>query len=108
MPPSGYSKTQSNSVRSLCESCLNALIQENIGTRSPVEALKREIAHIKRDLEISKRAVVATKVLELTRGFYSALLARNPGSFESLAEHSEIVLDEIEESILDIHVVETV
>ncbi|KKU67850.1 MAG: hypothetical protein UX89_C0012G0011 [Parcubacteria group bacterium GW2011_GWA2_47_16] len=107
MPPSGYSPTQSNAIRSLCESCLNALVQENIATRSPVEALERELAHINRDLETTNRPVVATKVLELTKGFYSALLARNPGSFESLAEHSEIVLDEIEESILDIHVVET-
>ncbi len=107
MPPSGYSPTQSSAVRSLCESCLNALVQENIRIRSPMEALKREIAHIKRDLETTSRAVVATQVLELTRGFYSSLLACSPDSFESLAKQSEIVLDEIEKSILDIHVVDT-
>mgnify|MGYP001598815833 CR=1 FL=1 len=106
MPPSGYSSNQSQAVRSLCESCLNDLAQENTGIRSPVEALKREIRHIKNALT-SERLVVATKVLELTQGFYESLLARNPDSFESIAEYASAVLDEIEESILGIHVIET-
>jgi hypothetical protein len=72
-----------------------------------MEALQREVRHIDSALKTLDCPPVARKVLELTQEFYETLLPCNPDSFESLSEHAADVLDKIEESILDIHVVET-
>lgn len=87
-------------------SCFDALVSENMGIRSPVQALERELSHIQRDLEENSRQPVETKVLELTGEFYKELLVLTGESsdFSHCAILAAKTLERIDGGILEIHV----
>jgi hypothetical protein len=104
MPPSGYSSNQSSYITDFLGSCMVALILENRGIRTPEAALAREIEHIDRDLRETKRSAIETKVLELTRAFYSEISKTEPQNYEELQDTSDAHLKQIDKDILAIHV----
>lgn len=104
MPPSGYNKTQAESVCHFFRSCVTALIEENIGRRDPKTAILREIDSISHDLTHEKRSKFERDLLSLTREFYETLLNDCPQLLDELAEHAENCLSEFHSRILDIHV----
>jgi hypothetical protein len=84
------------------------LIAENRGVRSPEAAVQRELNHIGIDVASVKRASIPTKLLELTKSFYEALLNKKSADFEKLEEDSEELIASIERDIEAIKVADLV
>ena len=104
MPPSGYNKTQAESVCDFLRSCVESLIHENRGVRDPQTAIRREIDSITRDLKKEKRPGFERDLLGLTKAFYETLLKNCPKNLDDLSEHAEGCLSDFRSRILDIHV----
>jgi hypothetical protein len=108
MPPSGFHRKHSQPISAFFRACVDDLIAENKGVRTPESAIQRELSHIKSDIASTKRGVIPTKILELTRGFYEDLLKKKSADFEELEEHSEALIGLIEQEVESIKVADTV
>lgn len=108
MPPSGFYRKHSQPISAFFRACVDDLIAENRGVRTPEAAIQRELRHIKSDISSTERGVIPTKILELTRGFYEALLEKKSVDFEELEERSDELIVSIEQEIESIKVADTV
>jgi hypothetical protein len=104
MPPSGYSPPQSSSIRHFLASCSVALSDECKERNEPLASgLQREIADIDRYCADEAVTSIQQPVLQLTRAFYDAVLAKvNFGSsYESSVAYA---LDDVERQVLAVHI----
>lgn len=107
MPPSGYTTGQAGSVIAFLSSCAAALEQEarSLG-RTPIAALRREIANIQSALGDDINTSVSRDVLQLTATFYSSILDMAPSDFKTYSICTMDALKQVEAGILSIHVVD--
>jgi len=104
MPPSGYSKEQSELIQKFLISVSNDLKQEGQILRlSPEKALKREIENIDQILN-SENYKLYESVLTLTRWFYAELLVHKPIDYINFIDVRKEVLTNVQEVVLSIHV----
>lgn len=104
MPPSGFSKQQSEFITNFLKSCGFALKSESISLgRTPKEGLLKEINDINQYISNSNNPT-ANHLLNLTRNYYEELLQENPEDFESFEKIMLVKLDIISNTILDIKV----
>ena len=108
MPPSGFYRKHSEPISAFFRACVDDLIAENKGVRTPEQAIQRELNHIKFDTTSTKRDAIPTKILELTRDFYDALLKKKSLDYGGLEEHSEELIALIEREIEAIKVADPV
>jgi len=113
MPPSGFSNKHTNGIENLLSLCVEDLIAENKGIRTPLEAVQREIDHIDRDRKEKKRSAACGAVLDLVHDFYGRLKevlvsARKSTDMDELGKISEQIIWNISQEILDIKVLESV
>jgi hypothetical protein len=108
MPPSGFFKKHSHGISTFLQACVEDLIVENKGIRTPELAIQRELRHIKTDMTSTKRGPIPTKVLELTRGFYEALLSKKSADYEELKINSQKLIGGIERDIEAIKIADAV
>jgi hypothetical protein len=108
MPPSGFYRKHSQPISAFLRACVDDLIAESKGVRSPESAIQRELSHIKSDISSTKRGPIPTKILELTREFYEGLLWKKSADFEELEERSEELIASIEREIESIKVADAV
>jgi hypothetical protein len=108
MPPSGFFEKHSQAIAAFFQGCVEDLIAENKGVRTPKSAIERELRHIKTDITATNRGPIPTKVLELTRSFYEALLSKNSLDFDELDSHSQQLISVIERDIEAIKIADTV
>ena len=108
MPPSGFNGKHSAGISGFLRHCVEDLISENRGIRTPDQALQRELKHIRTDLAGVKRGQIPTKVLELTQSFYEELVKTNSKNFDEVQQHSEKLLTSIENQIEDIKVADVI
>ncbi len=105
MPPSGYSKSQSDSIVEFLRSCGSALEDEAASlAESYVDALGRERAGIAASLIDKPQPLAAKMVLELTLCFYDSVFKKNPYSKEEFWDAVDESLAKIESQILAIKV----
>ena len=108
MPPSGFFKKHSQGISAFFQACVEDLISENKGVRTPELAIQRELRHIKTDITSTKRGAIPSKVLELTRSFYEALLSKKSVGYEELEIDSKELIDGIERDIEAIKIADEV
>lgn len=108
MPPSGFFEKHSRAIATFFEGCMEDLIAENKGVRTPKLAIERELRHIKTDIAAKNRGPIPTKVLELTRSFYEVLLSKNSTDFDELDSHSQQLISVVEHDIEAIKIADTV
>jgi hypothetical protein len=109
MPPSGYTKIQSDSVVKFLRSCCRDL--EKVGLAqglTPVEALKQESANITKILNSTNRNSPTHSVLKLTQAFYDGLKKETPMSYKVLRQQVGVALARLDEEILAVKVPELV
>ncbi len=107
MPPSGYDATLREKLSEFFAGCLNALIKENRGLRSPHEAVAREIRHIDADIAKHKRPPAAEATHRLTRTFYEKMLENlleDERDFDHLIAIGTTAIGEIDAEVKAIHV----
>jgi len=104
MPPSGYSKNQSELIVGFLISCSDLLIQEaKEQSISPITALQKEISNIKLCLE-NNNSQFQSIILNLTKLFYEKLLANKPKDFQDLKIIRENICNSFSIEISQIHV----
>jgi hypothetical protein len=102
MPPSGYTAQEVRSLRDFLYSCSQQLALESAASGRSLEGgLRREIQHISGVLPVSP--AFARAVLELTRGFYEAVLTSLVRT-KSYDDSVQQVLNKFDDEILSIHV----
>lgn len=109
MPPSGFNENHTHPLTTFLHRCLDELVDENRGKRTPHEALAREISNIDSDLARIKRSDFATATLKQVMAFYAALANRLPAgetSFDALILCGYEVENVLAEEILAVRVVE--
>ena len=105
MPPSGYTKPQSNAIVQFLSSVTNSLIEEGtLFKLTAAEALKREIDNIQQICQSEQFGIMSDAVLKLTALYYERLLAQKPKGYEQLRQFSVEILADFDEEILAIHV----
>jgi len=108
MPPSGFDDKHSKKICGFLRSCIDDMIIENRGVRTPAQAVKQELKHIASDLRQTQRGPLATKVLELTQVFYSDLAQKKSRDFQELQAHSEELLEAAKSEIEAIQIADLV
>ena len=109
MPPSGYTKVQSNSIVKFLRECCRDL--EKVGLAqglTPVEALTQESTNITKILKVSLRSSPTRSVLKLTQVFYDGLKKEDPKNYKVLRQQTKVALDKLNEEILAVKVPELV
>ena len=105
MPPSGYSKKQSESIVDFLKSVSDSLKMEGISFElSPIEALNKEINNINEIVVSEQFNIMSNIVLELTKWFYQRILEFNPLDYEIFIEIRDKIIVEVASDILAIHV----
>lgn len=105
MPPSGYTKKQSDFIISFLESVSFSLKEEGEELKlTPIEALKREIKNIDDIVKSEQFNDISNIVLELTKWLYNCLLDKTPKNYDFFLEYRDDILKHVDLSILDIHV----
>ncbi|HEV2691996.1 MAG TPA: hypothetical protein VG347_03800 [Verrucomicrobiae bacterium] len=108
MPPSGFYKKHSQPLAGFFRACVEDLVSESKGVRTPALAIQRELRHIQMDSASTTRGPIPTKILELTQKFYEDLLAKGSTDFERLEQDSEELIGSIERDIEAIKVADVV
>lgn len=93
-------------ISGFLSSCVDDLISQNRGLRTPSEAIAREIRHIDKDLGEVQRGKVPEKLLELTKHFYVSLASRHSPTFEALRTDADQIVQDLDREILSIQVSE--
>jgi hypothetical protein len=101
MPPSGYTKLQSQSIKSFMISISDDLIEENLDS-SPIEALIKEIGVIEILLK-NEKSELKKNILNLTSWLYKEMLKKKPLNYTDFNSMREEIVKDIETQILDIH-----
>ncbi len=104
MPPSGFRENHTLALSNFLSGCLDDLIKENVGVRTPREALLREIHHIDADLLATNRSVFATATLRQVKAFYVKVVYHIANGVQDLATAGVIANRELMEEVEAIHV----
>ncbi|PWT80593.1 MAG: hypothetical protein C5B44_05180 [Acidobacteria bacterium] len=105
MPPSGYSRPQSQSVVALLSSCADALEDEAHSDNITYnEALDKELVGIRNHLREAPVSPAQESILKLTEEFYKAVRAQSPSSKVQFWEAVRQAANEIGAQVLAIQV----
>jgi hypothetical protein len=106
MPPSGYSREQSEAIVKFLSSCSDALLQEaSLKGCSFSKALQDESDSIAAALATTEyRDLFARQVLELTRTYYVKLANCAPSNVGEYQSATTDILKSVSDAILSIHV----
>ena len=104
MPPSGYSKMQSQNIGQLLILISNELKKEGIDfNETPKQALEREILDIDSNIDNDIYKNSTRIILELTRWLYKEILSNNPKDYKDFDNIREKIIADVEKGILDVN-----